>query len=415
MAPKERSARNTNLQRMDKSITVLSVKFCAILREANDAVNIVQAAKTLGTQKRRLHEILNIIQSVGLVSKVGIGLCKWLGEESMLEALQELKQQVPNPTQMSKLHKKAVATALSERFLQVFLHQDVQVPVILEDIMNIVTSDMTPLRDENPVSPTRRIYDIANVLCSLNLIKKILIVKPDTKRKQITFIWCGPIIAGKKFPRIQPILPLKRGADEVQTSNDIKRVRSSSECTSVGDGSPRPYYMAHPPLPPLSAPKSMDFSASPLCLILRNDQLTKELAEAKAREDALKGRIAKLEAQLDKYQTETCKYNMPGLRHRTVKPLPFQSDLDMYEPKDKSLTPSQKSLMAASTLLTFTPNQVYTTNSYEFLQEIQGGGNSLPHNVERTPKGKENRFNFESPLFEGLSPLTRLSDECNFA
>ncbi len=47
--------------------------------------------REIGTQKRRLHEILNIIQSVGLISKCGVGTCKWLGEERMMETLTVLK------------------------------------------------------------------------------------------------------------------------------------------------------------------------------------------------------------------------------------------------------------------------------------------------------------------------------------
>ncbi|OQR95301.1 hypothetical protein ACHHYP_00119 [Achlya hypogyna] len=370
MRTKERSARNTNLQRMDKSITVLSVKFCAMLREATGAVNIVQAAKALGTQKRRLHEILNIIQSVGLIAKVGIGLCRWLGEASMLSTLQALKRVSPVAAPDSKqLHKKAVATALSERFVQVFLHQVRCEPVVLEDIMHVITTDLSPCRDEPSVSPTRRIYDIANVLSSLQLIKKILVVKPETKRKQITFVWCGPspVLAPPKFPRIQPTPPLEPSA---------KRARSGSEATSAADISPPFTPPAH--LPPQSGPARL-LELSPLYLILRNEQLTKELAASKAREADLAARLARLEEAGGKLR-----------RPALFRPLPFLGELDA-----RVVSPSQTSMMAASTLLSFTPNRTR-------------GDDDAKENRRSDTGGRGNGD------FDGLSPLVaaRMPDDC---
>ncbi|KDO23735.1 hypothetical protein SPRG_10513 [Saprolegnia parasitica CBS 223.65] len=355
LAPaKERSARNTNLQRMDKSITVLSIKFCAMLRNAPDAVNIVHAAKSLGTQKRRLHEILNIIQSVGLIAKVGIGLCRWIGDEAMLATLQRLKHPSPDEAPVAR---KAVATALSERFLQVFLHQERPEPVVLEDIMHVVTADIAACGDEHPVcrlpclatpcrvlmarvAPTRRIYDIANVLCSLNLIKKILVIKPETRRKHITFIWCGP--CPTHLPAaIDASPPAKRHRPDV-----YPRIRllepTDSDATTTADRSPPfspplvfPPTHHHRPLPMLEA--------SPLYLILRNEQLGKELAEARARESELTARVARLEEQLLK--------SAHLRRPPTLRPLPFQTELDARG----ATSPTHTSLMAASTLLSFTP------------------------------------------------------------
>ncbi|EQC37012.1 hypothetical protein SDRG_05829 [Saprolegnia diclina VS20] len=337
LAPaKERSARNTNLQRMDKSITVLSVKFCDMLRSAPDAVNIVHAAKSLGTQKRRLHEILNIIQSVGLIAKVGIGLCRWLGDEAMLATLQRLKHPSPDEAPVAR---KAVATALSERFLQVFLHQERPEPVVLEDIMHVVTADIAACGDEHPVSPTRRIYDIANVLCSLNLIKKILVIKPETRRKHITFIWCGP--CPTHLARSDEGPPAKRHRHDV-----YPRIRllepTDSDATSTADRSPPfspplvfPPTHHHRPLPMLEV--------SPLYLILRNEQLGKELAESRARESELTARVARLEEQLLK--------SAHLRRPPTLRPLPFQTELDARG----ATSPTHTSLMAASTLLSFTP------------------------------------------------------------
>jgi hypothetical protein len=90
-----------------------------------------------------MYEILNIIQSVGLVTRIRASFYRWEGYNHMTATLEKLKEEgmrkygkktgvkntlsskndikssIESPIKMNK--KKAVATSLGERFIQIFL------------------------------------------------------------------------------------------------------------------------------------------------------------------------------------------------------------------------------------------------------------------------------------------------------
>lgn len=72
-----------------------------------------------------MYEILNIMKSIGLVSRVKTCIYRWEGYDSMVSHLRYLqktgmrKEYSMPPEVYGK--KKAVATCLSERFIQIFL------------------------------------------------------------------------------------------------------------------------------------------------------------------------------------------------------------------------------------------------------------------------------------------------------
>lgn len=205
--------------RNENSLAYLCQRFCEMYRNHSDPINIDLAAKELGIQRRRMYEILNIIQSVGLVGRLRASFYRWEGQNKMTATLERLKEEgmaritnnsrgvAKNPAAACMSpegqRRKAVATALGERFVQIFLCNEVPQPVILEDIMGHFASCVggaastpvtgSPAALTNQTSCARRLYDIANVFCSIGLVRKSCSAATDNRRKKRLYVWIGPV------------------------------------------------------------------------------------------------------------------------------------------------------------------------------------------------------------------------------
>uniref|UniRef100_A0A3Q1GB23 E2F transcription factor 4 n=1 Tax=Acanthochromis polyacanthus TaxID=80966 RepID=A0A3Q1GB23_9TELE len=68
-------------QRSLRSLHVLTTKFVGILQEAEDGVmDLREAVRILNvSQKRRIYDITNVLEGVGLVRKMSKSMIKWMG------------------------------------------------------------------------------------------------------------------------------------------------------------------------------------------------------------------------------------------------------------------------------------------------------------------------------------------------
>ncbi|KAK5860204.1 hypothetical protein PBY51_021697 [Eleginops maclovinus] len=88
--------------RHEKSLGLLTMKFVRLLQEAKDGVlDLKVAADSLAVkQKRRIYDITNVLEGVGLIEKKNKNIIQWRGENSgsqtqdVLEKLTVLKAQI---------------------------------------------------------------------------------------------------------------------------------------------------------------------------------------------------------------------------------------------------------------------------------------------------------------------------------
>ena len=65
-------------RRTETSLGSLTKRFCELLHASPDGVlDLNEAAETLSVQKRRIYDITNVLEGVGLISKASKNHIKW--------------------------------------------------------------------------------------------------------------------------------------------------------------------------------------------------------------------------------------------------------------------------------------------------------------------------------------------------
>lgn len=71
--------------RQDNSLGELTRKFIALIQESeNKSVDLNDAAKKLEVQKRRIYDITNVLEGIGLIEKTIKNKIRWKGTQSLL-------------------------------------------------------------------------------------------------------------------------------------------------------------------------------------------------------------------------------------------------------------------------------------------------------------------------------------------
>ncbi|XP_034039761.1 transcription factor E2F5-like [Thalassophryne amazonica] len=92
-------------RRQDKSLGVLTMKFVRLLREAEDGLlDLKVAADTLAVkQKRRMYDITNVLEGVGLIEKKTKNVIRWRGENSSRQTKEMLEQKKTLKAEIAEL------------------------------------------------------------------------------------------------------------------------------------------------------------------------------------------------------------------------------------------------------------------------------------------------------------------------
>ena len=79
---------NTN-SRNDNKLGILTEKFIKLLKESpRQSVDLNVAAGTLGVQKRRIYDITNVLEGIGLIEKTVKNQIKWIGLKGTRPAIE---------------------------------------------------------------------------------------------------------------------------------------------------------------------------------------------------------------------------------------------------------------------------------------------------------------------------------------
>ncbi|KAG8125896.1 hypothetical protein E2320_021060, partial [Naja naja] len=231
--------------RKEKSLGLLCHKFLARYPNypnfsKNNEICLDEIAEDLNIERRRIYDIMNVLESLHMVSRFAKNRYSWHGRHNLKKTLQALKKvaEENKDLQQTKLTKKGkngkeigntgqniewISThaksnyhtdfvklpgmelqaasvnsrkdkslrVMSQKFVMLFLGSYPQVVSLDVAAKSLIGEDHCESLDKSKFkTKIRRLYDIANVLSSLELIKKVHIM--EEKGRRLAFKWIGP-------------------------------------------------------------------------------------------------------------------------------------------------------------------------------------------------------------------------------
>ncbi|GLU11194.1 hypothetical protein SLE2022_279540 [Rubroshorea leprosula] len=254
VSPELESSGRPYYSRKEKSLGLLCSNFLTLYnRDGVDAIGLDDAASKLGVERRRIYDVVNILESIGVVARRGKNKYTWKGIGEIPRALKELREEglrenfsilvpanssrflddngsgesmnvksdVPdNSSGSMKADNKREKSLLilTQNFIKLFLCSDVNMITLDRAAIALLgdSNNSTAMRTK-----IRRLYDIANVFSSMNLIEKIH--HPESRKP--AFRWLG--WEGKRYSGSATALDLnetkKRVFGSDITNNSLKR------------------------------------------------------------------------------------------------------------------------------------------------------------------------------------------------
>uniref|UniRef100_A0A3B4BAK2 Transcription factor E2F7 n=1 Tax=Periophthalmus magnuspinnatus TaxID=409849 RepID=A0A3B4BAK2_9GOBI len=234
--------------RKQKSLGLLCQKFLALYPDDPPPnspiwISLDKVANSLGVERRRIYDIVNVLESLMIVGRMAKNSYSWYGRRRLESKLMELQrrgreqgyhlqmepgegngesnpQPGSNPLLKPTSDKDKSLRIMSQKFVMLFLVSKTQT-VTLDAAAKILIEDSQDSSHSKYKTKVRRLYDIANVLTSLGLIKKVH-VREERGRKP-AFKWRGPT----EFNSTGPLPPTGLEASQRITQQDLTRLKMS--------------------------------------------------------------------------------------------------------------------------------------------------------------------------------------------
>lgn len=215
--------------RKEKSLGLLCENFMAVYGSGEqEEVSLDAAAAELGVERRRIYDIVNVLESVQVVVRKAKNRYQWNGMERLPTSLEELKHEPdegttangPNGPQGASMTNSAKEkkrekslNILTRKFVKVFLKSGKRTMSLEEAAASLAGEGAEPAQLKTKV---RRLYDIANILCSLNLIEKTHVAES----RKPAFRWMGV----EEDPNFKVVTKQQRFGDQATgVGNDGQR------------------------------------------------------------------------------------------------------------------------------------------------------------------------------------------------
>ena len=199
--------------RKEKSLGLLCRSFLQLFKDAppnrdnnGTVIEICQVAEHLGVKRRRIYDVINILESLDIVCRVKKNTYRWHGTDELPKFFAKLQQDGKQELLAGKSAAEDGATASSNKIkgmantcrklIQIFLVSE-RTEIGLTEAAEEVLGPLSPEEEANSVkamkTKVRRMYDIANVLQSIDILQKENVGSTSLTNKP-SFRWVYPTV-----------------------------------------------------------------------------------------------------------------------------------------------------------------------------------------------------------------------------